>query len=77
MKKKSLAILNKIRNQFAIVNNDESGAETVQMVLLTTFFVLVVAGVVFLLNQHIKSVKVNESFTSYESVTSSAFVFGS
>lgn len=65
-----------LRNRFRAVNSDENGAETVQVVLLTTFFVLVVAGVVLALKKNIDSVKVNESFVAYENVSSSSFDFG-
>ncbi len=65
-----------IKSRFDSVNSDEHGAETIQIVLLTTFFVLVVAAVIVALRRNVDSVKVNESFTSYDNVTASSFSFG-
>ena len=58
-----------IISRFRSVDNDEGGAETIEVVLLTVFFVLVVAGVIALLGSRVRAVKVNESFTQYDAVT--------
>ena len=62
-------MIDKIKSRFAAVNADENGAETIEVVLLTVFFVLVVAGVIALLGSRVRAVKVNESFTQYDAVT--------
>ena len=48
-------MIDKIKSRFAAVNADENGAETIEVVLLTVFFVLVIGGVVLLLKGKIST----------------------
>lgn len=73
--KKGIKMINKIKSRFAAVNDDENGAETIEVVLLTVFFVLVVGGVAFLLKNKISasSTKMSENF---DTVNKDDYTFG-
>lgn len=67
--KKGIKMISKIKSRFAAVNDDENGAETIEVVLLTVFFVLVVGGVAFFLKGRINqsTTKMGDSFDNVNS----------
>ena len=68
-------MIDKIKSRFAAVNADENGAETIEVVLLTVFFVLVVGGVALLLKGKISdsSTKLSKNF---DTVNNGDYTFG-
>ena len=73
-------MIDKIKSRFAAVNADENGAETIEVVLLTVFFVLVVGGVAVLLKSKISdsSTKLSKNFDDVNNGTGSVggYTFG-
>ncbi len=68
-------MLSSLKSRFAAVNADENGAETIEVVLLTVFFVLVVGGVAILIKTKISesSSKLSDNF---DTINKGPYAFG-
>lgn len=69
-------MMSTIKSRFAAVNADEQGAETIEVVLLTVFFVLVVGGVAFLIKSKISSSS-DKLSKNFDTINNDTYTFGS
>lgn len=71
-------MIHNIRSRFAAVDSDEFGTETIEVVLLTVFFVLVIGGVALLFKSKISaSVKnLSDNFDAINDTSGSSYGFG-
>ncbi len=65
-----------IISRFRSVEDDEGGAETIEVVLLTVFFVLVVGGVAFLIKTKISDSSSKLS-SNFDTINNGTYTFGS
>ncbi len=68
-------MLSSLKSRFAAVNADENGAETIEVVLLTVFFVLVVGGVAFLIKTKISDSSSKLS-SNFDTINKDTYAFG-
>ncbi len=65
-----------IISRFRSVEDDEGGAETIEVVLLTVFFVLVVGGVAILIKTKISDSSSKLS-SNFDTINNGTYTFGS